>query len=184
MNIGLCIYFLISIFFFIKYIPRNGIAGWYGSSTFSSNCFPKWLHQFTFPPTAGKGFFCLYVHQHLVFLDFLMMGMLLGVRCLILFLICLSLMISGVEFLFICLLATYISSWKNIYSGLLSIFNWVLVSLFLSCKNSWYVLITSSLSDTCFANILFHRAEVSVLINSNLLIFFLYQMDFLIMLRC
>ena len=73
--------------------------------------------------------------------------------------------------------------WKGV-CPVLSIFNWVLVSLFLSCKNSLYVLITSSLSHTCFANILFHRAEVNVLINSNLLIFFLYWMDFLIMLRC
>ena len=41
----------------------------------------------------------------------------------------------------------------SFYSGLLSIFNWVLVSLLLSCKNSLYVLITSSLSDMYFANI-------------------------------
>ena len=47
---------------------------------------------------------------------FLMMAILSGVkRCLILFLICLSLMISGIEYLFICLLATYISPWKNIF---------------------------------------------------------------------
>ena len=94
------------------------------------------------------------------------------------------LMTYHVKHLFICLFDICRCFGVSFYSGLLSIFNWVLVSLFLSCKNSLYVLITSSLSHTCFANILFHRAEVNVLINSNLLIFFLYWMNFLIMLRC
>ena len=88
------------------------------------------------------------------------------------------LMTYHVKHLFICLFDICRCFGVSFYPGLLTIFNWVLVSLFLSCKNSLYVLITSSLSHMCFANILFHRAEVNVLTNSNLLIFFLYWMDF------
>ena len=43
-------------------MPRSGIEGSCGSSTFSlfketPYCFPQWLHQFTFPPTVQKGSF-------------------------------------------------------------------------------------------------------------------------------
>ena len=41
--------------------------------------------------------------------------------CLIVILICFSLMISDVEHLFMCLLAICISFWKNVYSSLLPI---------------------------------------------------------------
>ena len=54
MNIGVQ-YFQIMVF--SRYMPRNGIAGSYGSSIFSffkepPYCSSQWLYQFTFPLTV------------------------------------------------------------------------------------------------------------------------------------
>ena len=45
------------IIVFSRYVPRNGIAGSYGSSNFSFlknllTYYPQWRQQFTFPPTV------------------------------------------------------------------------------------------------------------------------------------
>ena len=94
-------------FFFPGYIPRNGIAGSHGTSVFSfwrnfhSGCTNLHSHKqctrvpFSLPPC-----------QHLIFVVFFMIAILIDVRWyLIVVSICITLMISSVDHVFMCLLA-------------------------------------------------------------------------------
>ena len=154
------IYFWIIIFIFFGQIPRSGIAGLYGSSflnflrnlhsVFHSDCTNLYYHlQYT------TVLFSPHPWQYLLFVVFLMIVILRGWRySLVLVLICVSLMISTGEHLFICVcFPSECVLKKNKFLGLLFLIGFLFFYIEF-CE--FFILHVNLLSGISLANIFSH----------------------------
>ena len=154
MNIGIHVSFRIVVF--SGYMPSSGISGSYGRLFLVFKGIASGYISLNFHHQCNRVPFSPHSLQHLLFIEFLMMAILTGVRWyLILIFICISVIMSNAEHLFMWLLAICMSSLeKCLFRSSAHFLIGLFVFLILSWMSCLYILEINPLSSASFQLIL------------------------------